>query len=365
MSGAFRPTYSETMEDYDIVGPALKIGTNDVVFSVASAGDNVFHAAMDGARLVLGVDIAADQIELCRIKHAAMTTLEWSEFARLLGTTPSAVQDRARLLGKVLEDPRLASLRQQWSAPALVGDGLASCGALSLFMSQFRQGLYSVVPADVVRRTIVERDANARAALFATHFATPAFIGFLEAALNEQTIAGAFVPAWAFSRMLEQPFAKYFYEVLRTRIVESEPAANFFLQRILLGTFLDPGIVPAYLQRDRYDHLRAASRRISWHVGDALSVLRTLPDASVDAFNLSNILDWCEAKGYEALWLEVTRAAAVGARLFLRSFVAGRDLPAVDGAWRKAEAEAEAETWHARDRVGYYSRYELWTRAAT
>ena len=44
--GGGPPAYSEVMEDYAVFGPALAAGGGRAVV-ISSAGDNVFHAALD------------------------------------------------------------------------------------------------------------------------------------------------------------------------------------------------------------------------------------------------------------------------------------------------------------------------------
>ena len=66
--------------------------------------------------------------------------------------------------------------------------------------------------------------------------------------------------------------------------------------------------------------------------------LRTLPTASVDGFALSNICEWLSPAEIEALFREVERVAAPGARLVFRNFVGWTDVPAACTRVRPDEA---------------------------
>ena len=212
-----------------------------------------------------------------------------------------------------------------------------------------------------MERILSTGDRSERAALFERNFDTPAVLELLAAGLNQETISNAFIPAHAWERMAETSFHRFYHGVLRHLLVEQDPRDNFFLHRLWLGCFRTPEIVPPYLQRDNYALLRQRLERITWHTADLGAFLATLPGRSVDVVNLTNVLDWCPDEQYDALWAEIDRVGAAGARVFLRSFLRERALPAgIDVRW-VSEPARSADMAHA-DRVGYYSRYELRTR---
>jgi S-adenosylmethionine-diacylglycerol 3-amino-3-carboxypropyl transferase len=61
--------------------------------------------------------------------------------------------------------------------------------------------------------------------------------------------------------------------------------------------------------------------------GGITDYLRTLPDASVNAFALSNVCEWLDDAQVSALFGEVTRTAAHNARIVFRNFVGWTELP--------------------------------------
>jgi S-adenosylmethionine:diacylglycerol 3-amino-3-carboxypropyl transferase len=186
-------------------------------------------------------------------------------------------------------------------------------------------------------------------------------LDFLGAALNQTTISNAFVPAAAWPSMAEPRFHLHYHRVLRRLTLEQDPSGNFYLHRLWLGRFASPDVLPPYLSRSAHEHLRSALPSISWHTADALELLSAEPPASIDLINLSNVLDWSDDSHHDALWSAIDRAATPTARLFLRSFLADR-LPPAAVARRWTRDVARSETAATSDRVGYFSRYELWRR---
>ncbi|MCK6445123.1 MAG: BtaA family protein [Planctomycetes bacterium] len=362
-AGAAPPlVYSEVMEDGDVVADALATRAEETVIVVASAGDNVFRAALEPCSRVLGIDINATQVEFCKLKHAAIRELDWPSFAALVGVVSATVTERRAWLDTFDRGLVERALPDDAARSAALEHGLTASGRLAFFVAPLREMLTKIVGADSLERIFVESERVARAALWRSRFDTPAVDDLLATALNEHTIGDAFIPAWAFGRMAEPRFDRHYKRVLEHLFVDLNPARNPHLQRLWLGRYLGPESAQTYLQAARFAPLRERSERIHWAVGDFATVLAGLASRSVHAFNLSNILDWSDDAHYTRLWSEIERVSARGARVFLRSFLAERALPAAVAArWRSDPGQSQR--MRAADRVGYFSRWELWTRS--
>jgi S-adenosylmethionine-diacylglycerol 3-amino-3-carboxypropyl transferase len=355
--------YSEVMEDGDVVAEALATRPGDTVVVVASAGDNVFRAVLEPCTRVHGVDLNPTQVAFSRLKAAAIDEFEWAEFAALVGSRDATREARAELLRRLPKDLVERALPDADAREAAVERGLASAGRLAAFVAPLRGALGSIVGAKNLERIARTTDRAERRRLWTTHFDTPAVDDLLASALNEDTISNAFIPAWAFGRMAEPRFDRHYKRVLEHLFVELEPATNAFLQRLWLGRYLSPDVAQRYLCPESHAPLRAALERVAWHSADLLGFLESLPPRSVDALNLSNVLDWSDDAHHDRLWAATERVATGGARVFLRSFLADRDPPAsIRAAW--SSDPARNERMRRADRVGYFSRYELWTRRA-
>jgi S-adenosylmethionine:diacylglycerol 3-amino-3-carboxypropyl transferase len=349
------PAYSEVMEDHAAVEAALFPCAGANAVCIASAGDNVFHLALAGAARVLAVDVMPAQIALARWKQLALRHLDHGDFLTLAGVRDGAEEERAALLGRLpIEDG------EHWPhlAAAVARRGLLGCGRLAEFLEPLRGGLQAVVGREVLETLLTDRDLAARRRAFA-RVESPQGVAFLAAALNQSTIADAFIPAAAWPRMAEPRFHLHYLRVLRHLTLELDPTANPYLQRLWLGRADGvAGLLP-YLRLEGQAALRRCGTAIHWVTADVTRALDAEPAASVELFNLSNVPDWCDGAQYEALWRAVDRAAKRGARCFLRSFLAERPLPTtVAPRWRLDEVQSERAA--AADRVGYFSRYELW-----
>ena len=90
------------------------------------------------------------------------------------------------------------------------------------------------------------------------------------------------------------------------------------------------------------------------------------PAASVDRFVLLDAQDWMSDAQLNALWTEITRTAAPGARVIFRtaaeeSLLPGRVSDALLGEWRYADEESRRGS--ARDRSAIYGGFHLYVKA--
>jgi S-adenosylmethionine-diacylglycerol 3-amino-3-carboxypropyl transferase len=95
--------------------------------------------------------------------------------------------------------------------------------------------------------------------------------------------------------------------------------------------------LPPYLSDEGANRI-AAGRAGTLELVDASfdDYLFTLPDESVQGFVLSNIAEWLDEDGLEALFAGVARTAAPGARVCFRNFVGWTEVPA---RWRDVIVE--------------------------
>jgi S-adenosylmethionine-diacylglycerol 3-amino-3-carboxypropyl transferase len=132
-------------------------------------------------------------------------------------------------------------------------------------------------------------------------------------------------------------------------LTEQPVATNYFLHHMLTGRMPVevPGGAPPYLQAGA--GIGARTARLALVDGAMTTFLRTRPSGSIHGFALSNIGEWLDAPQLDALFAEVVRTAAPGARLVYRDFVGRTELPV---RWRGhvVEERARSDALSARDR---------------
>jgi S-adenosylmethionine-diacylglycerol 3-amino-3-carboxypropyl transferase len=103
--------------------------------------------------------------------------------------------------------------------------------------------------------------------------------------------------------------------------------SNYFLAQYLLAHYRSEEAVPAYLLRENLPIVRERLDRIEIVTSDAQSWLGRQPNASIDAFSLSNICELMSPMETDRLFTEVTRSARGGARICFRNLIVPRGVP--------------------------------------
>lgn len=129
----------------------------------------------------------------------------------------------------------------------------------------------------------------------------------------------------------------------------------------------DTAPVPPYLQRERFQALRARAENIDVQHASFTEHLASLPEASRDAYVLLDAQDWMTDEQLTDLWREILRTAKPGARVIFRT--AGEDtilpgrIPQSILSRFHYDRDAGRE-WTKRDRSSIYGGFHLYTLQA-
>ncbi len=144
--------------------------------------------------------------------------------------------------------------------------------------------------------------------------------------------------------------------------------SNYFAWQAFARRYPSPGEgpLPAYLRPDYYETIRACAPRVEVHHESVTDLLARRPEASVDRFCLLDAQDWMTTRQLNALWREISRTAAPGARVIFRtageeSILPGRLDPGLLSRWTCHEAESAEFT--RRDRSAIYGGFHLYEKS--
>jgi len=112
-------------------------------------------------------------------------------------------------------------------------------------------------------------------------------------------------------------------------ITELPVSSNYFLHQMLAGRYPveEPDGVPPYLSEHGAAAVASERERLVLVDGSVTAYLGARAPHSVHVFALSNICEWMTPPDVDALFRQVLRTAAPGARLVYRNFVGWTDLP--------------------------------------
>jgi S-adenosylmethionine-diacylglycerol 3-amino-3-carboxypropyl transferase len=127
--------------------------------------------------------------------------------------------------------------------------------------------------------------------------------------------------------------------------------------------------VPDYLRAENYPRLRERAHRVVTKLASMTDFLAGEPAGSLDRYVLLDAQDWMSGEQQNALWREIDRTAAAGARVIFRTAAEEAKLaetlaPTVISRWHY-EREL-SRSLLARDRSAIYGGFHLYTlRAAS
>lgn len=139
---------------------------------------------------------------------------------------------------------------------------------------------------------------------------------------------------------------------------------NYFAWQAFARGYGGPeGPLPPYLQAANFETVRARAERYTVVNASFTDFLARKPAGSVDRFVLLDAQDWMDDGQLNALWAQIGRTAALGARVIFRTaaderLLPGRVDPAVLGLWTYREERSRA--LHARDRSAIYGGFHLY-----
>jgi S-adenosylmethionine-diacylglycerol 3-amino-3-carboxypropyl transferase len=345
--------FNQVWEDPAVDRQALAITADDVVLTIASAGDNVLGLALDNPKKIYTVDLNPAQIFLLRLKIAAVQQLNYTDFWHLFSLDPAP---RAPVIYHKLRSHLDSDTQRFWDSQlGLFRSGLYRAGVFGRMLWVLRTyleiicGRYSLEQlfeapsiseqAEFYRKRIHDRWWNR----FARPFADQLPVLLLFGAHPHQ--------AW---RVRDQRFANFLASGIGRALTTLPIRDNFFWQQVFLGRYLTP---PDYARPENFSRLKSVARAIETHVGRLEDLLGELPPGSVTCFNLLDAPDWLSSEETVKLWTLIRRAAAPAARVLFRTIDPSYCLPTcILANWR----DETNPVWTLEERTGVYAQVYLY-----
>jgi len=318
--------FAQVREDPRAELAALRPGPDDDVVVVSSGGCTALSLLAAGAGRVAAVDLNATQNHLVELKTAA-TTLGARDAIGFLGALPSP---RRRATYASLRDELTPAARRYWdSRVGQVDAGVIGVGVSERFIGAVVGALkLAVHPRARIERLLACRTLDEQRALFEREWSTRRWRALFALLCNRAMLRHTY-PAQFFEHVENPSFAQHFRGLAERAITELPVWSNYFLHQMLAGRYpveeLDG--VPPYLSAPGAAAVASARERLVLVDGSMTAYLRARAPSSVHVFALSNICEWMTPPDVDALFRQVLRTAAPGARLVYRNFVGWTDLP--------------------------------------
>ena len=343
--------FAQVREDPLLEIEALAPGADDSLVVVGSGGCTALSLLAEGAGRVAAVDLNRSQNHLIELKLAAVVSLPYDALLGALGGSKSPGADRVDAYA-TLRARLSPAARVYWDARrSAIERGVLDAGVTERFIRGVVIALQLFVhPRARIERLLACSSIEEQRALFEREWNTLRWRALFHVLLNRVVFRRAYDPA--FFTHLEQPsFAAHFRSRAEHALTRLSVRDDYFLHQMLTGAYPahEPDGVPPYLSEAGSRAISDASDALTLVDGPVTEYLKTLPDASVSGFALSNICEWLTPAAIDELFAQVVRTARPEARLCFRNFVGWTEVP---DRWRAVVVEDRAvgERLIARDR---------------
>ena len=365
--------YPQIWEDPVVDMEALAIGPADHVVAIASGGCNVMSYLAANPKRITAVDLNHAHVALTRLKLAAAQHLpSHRQFANFFA------QADARANVAVFDQYVAAHLdegtRRYWQERDIWGRrritafarGFYRTGLLGRFIGA-THFLGRLLGVDV-RNLAAARSMDEQRQVFDTQIA-PAFHHWLLRGIlaNPASLYGLGIPPAQYKALAG---GRSMADVIYSRVEKLAcgfPLAENYFARQAFGRFYGEGALPPYLEAWNFAAVQSGARRVDVRQESMTDFLALSPDYSLDCFVLLDAQDWMNDTQLTALWRQIDRTAASGARVIFRTAADERLLPgripaAILSGW--TYDERRSRDMGAHDRSSIYGGFHLYVKDA-
>lgn len=352
--------FAQVREDPRLELEAIRPTGEDTVAVVGSGGCTALSLLGAGAGRVFAVDLNRTQNHLVELKGLAVARLGTGEALRFLGAAPCPQNSRSDAYARLRPHLSVAA-RGYWDAHEdSIRRGVIAAGVSERFIATITTAVRLLVhPRSRMDRLLACRSLSEQQELYAREWDSRRWRVLFRLLVGRKTLSRAYDPGF-FANLEHPSFADHFLSRVEHTLTRLPVADNYFLHQILTGRYPahEAEGVPPYLNpvgaeeiSRRLDHLMLVD-------GSFTAFLRQQPNASIDAFALSNICEWLTPEQVDQLFAEVVRTARPGARVCFRNFVGWTAVPE---RWRDVVVEdrARGEDLMRRDRSLVQRRFAI------
>lgn len=346
--------YSQVWEDADLLVEALDIQENDVVLSIASAGDNAFALLAQNPGCVYAVDLSLTQIACCELRKAMYHELTHKEHL-IFGGVVAGEMDRISVFRKLNLPP---DVRDYWeSRTTQIEKGFMTQGKFERYFRLFRN---SILPLVHTRRKIdalmTPKSADERAVFYDKVWNNRRWRMMFNVFFS-RFVMGRLGRDKAFFKYVEGSVADRILARTKHAITESDPSRNPYLHFILYGAYRS--VLPYALREENYDKIRDKLDKIEFRQTSIEKFVAEF-NGRLNAFNLSDIFEYMTQEGMDTLYGSMLQKAAAGARFAYWNMLAPRRCSDVlCEKYGVVTNEEQNNSFLLKDKAFFYSKFYL------
>jgi S-adenosylmethionine-diacylglycerol 3-amino-3-carboxypropyl transferase len=366
--------YPQIWEDPEVDMEAMALAQDHHIVTIASGGCNVLAYLTRSPASIDAVDLNTAHVALNRMKLAAVRHLpSHRDVFRFFGEAGHFANPAAydRFIAPHLDEATRAYWeRRNWRGKRRITvfeRNFYQTGLLGLFIALGHRvaRLHGVDPADIMKSQSLDDQRR-----FYRERLAPIFGKFLlrRATALKASLFGLGIPPAQYDSLItagDGTMASVLSARLEKLACDFPFSDNYFAWQAFARRYPKPdeAALPAYLDARHHAVIKRNVERVTVHNINFTELLSRKGAGSVDRYVLLDAQDWMNDAQLNALWAEITRTAAPGARVIFRtaaepSLLPGRLSPSILGRWRYEEELSRDLTM--RDRSAIYGGFHLY-----
>jgi S-adenosylmethionine-diacylglycerol 3-amino-3-carboxypropyl transferase len=348
--------YGQVWEDHRLVEDGLAVAPDDDVLAIASAGCNVLHLLLAGARTVTAVDLSVAQLALLELKLAAIARLRHDEVVTLVGLRDG---DRASLYARLR--PHLSErAAAYWDArPDALARGPVHAGRLESYFRSFQKdALATLVDREELARFLQLEDLSQQKEAFQRLFDRPDFEAAIRTYYGRENMAREGRDPSQFAFVEAMDVGGFFWSRFRWVCTSLPARGNPYLEFFLTSGYRDLERSLGWLQPASFERLRELLPRVSLELAEIGAVLRDRPPGSFSKALLSDVFEYMSSADSEALFDLLAERTRAGGRFCYWNLLVPRASPPRLSRRLEPLAELSGALWR-RDRSFFYRAFHV------
>jgi len=353
-----RIVYSQCWEDPTIAIEGLRLGPEDDLVCLTSAGCNVMALSLARPRSITAIDFSPSQNALLQLKIAALRALKWSEYVAFLGARPSknrvsVYQNKVR--AELDDEPRQYFDENE----ELLAKGVIHIGRFQRYLRIFRTAVLPLVHSRATVQQIMKlEDRDERTRYYWQRWENRRWRALFQFFFGRAVMARLGRDPAFFEYVERDNIGGEFMRRARWALTETTPVTNHFLQYALLGDYPDLERGPIYLRESNFDALRESTASIRILRSDLESHLGTYAPGEVSALYLSDLFEWVSEEHHEAMLRAIVRVTRPGGRFVYWNLLVPRSRPTSLADLIEVHDD-EAKQLHGRDQAFVYGSFHV------
>ncbi len=349
--------YSQCWEDPVILFKALKPSKKDVIVSISSAGDNSLALLQLPIKKLYSIDNNPYQNFVLRLKVASVKNLEKRDSLKLLGFTYSS--NRFFVFNSIAHDLSADAVNYFMKRRVIIERGIINAGKFENYFRYFRK---LILPFLLSKKKILKflsfKNIEEQNEFYKNHWNSYLWRKLFLVFYGKKIMNKIGRHPLFFKYTGISDIGKNYLKRAEFGITKIPIRNNYMLEYIMTGKISGRNGYPEYMQKEKYNLIKANIDKIDIQTIDLFSFLKKLPDNSIDAFNLSDVFELFSDSDFKNCFEEIYRVSKNGARICYWQNLVLRELPA-SLKDKFLNHKSLADNLHSIDRGFFYNKLKV------